>query len=109
MPEHMVTLAGEDAEALMLCRCRRVLESRRTCRRRGHCAMLCRLEESSTRWWREALPVKVGVTSSCFDLTRLEIAAWGRRVGGNGSTVEDACVAYKAVASRLGRAWRKQK
>eukprot|EP00965_Chrysotila_dentata_P037551 1249255-Pleurochrysis_carterae.AAC.1 len=43
------------------------------------------------------------------DLTRLEIGTWGRGVGGRGITVEDACEAYRAVASRLGRAWREQK
>eukprot|EP00965_Chrysotila_dentata_P162274 5358905-Pleurochrysis_carterae.AAC.1 len=30
-------------------------------------------------------------------------------MGGSGSTVEDACEAYKAAASQLGRAWREQK
>eukprot|EP00965_Chrysotila_dentata_P028365 942914-Pleurochrysis_carterae.AAC.1 len=104
----MVVLAGEDAEALML----QVQEGARIKEDLSAERALCKVVQAGGVVYKVAAGSFAGHSRlhvKLSDLTRLEVGAWGRGVGRSGSTVEDACKVYKAVASRLGCAWREQK
>eukprot|EP00965_Chrysotila_dentata_P152095 5025549-Pleurochrysis_carterae.AAC.1 len=91
----MVVLAGEDAEALML----QVQEAARIKEDVSAERVLCNVVQAGGVLYKVVAGSFAGqnrLEVKLSNLTILEVGAWGRGVGGSGSTVEDACEAYKA-------------